>query len=136
MSVGVVDWLQPGSRCGLKVLYDFINDRLETHHKDLNDPNKDSVSELSPYYHFGQLAPARAALEIQKLKTKYKESVERHLEQLIVRRELADNFCFYNKYYDQVRGGPQWAQDTLEVHEVDEREYLYSLDQFERYQTH
>jgi len=136
MTVGVIDWCQPGTRNGLDVLYEFIHHRLESHHKDRNDPNLDAISNLSPYYHFGQIAPARAALEIQKMTGKYKESVERHLEQLIVRRELADNFCFYNAHYDRVCGAPQWAQDTLKLHEDDEREYLYSLEELEGYQTH
>ena len=136
MKVGIIKWCQPGTLHGLNQLYDFIHQRLKTHHKDRNDPNKDAISNLSPYYHFGQIAPARAALEIQKMERKHKESVERHLEQLIVRRELADNFCFYNEDYDKVCGATQWAQDTLKIHEIDEREYLYSLEQLERYQTH
>ncbi len=31
-----------------------------------NDPNADAVSGLSAYFHFGQLAPQRAALEAGK----------------------------------------------------------------------
>eukprot|EP01083_Nonionella_stella_P305475 1065785_1 len=30
----------------------------------------------------------------------------------------------------------KWAQDTLEVHEMDEREYVYDLNELETYQTH
>ena len=38
-----------------------------------NDPNNaEAVSHLSPYLHFGQLAPQRAALEAAKLRSKYK----------------------------------------------------------------
>ena len=38
------------------------------------------------------------------------------MEELIVRRELADNFCFYNFQYDSFAGFPSWAQKTLDEH--------------------
>ena len=58
------------------------------------------------------------------------------VEEAVVRRELADNFCFYNPKYDSVGGASAWAQETLRVHEGDKREYLYSPEQFERAKTH
>ena len=58
------------------------------------------------------------------------------LEELIIRRELSDNFCFYNPHYDSFNGFPQWAQKTLNEHRKDRRPYLYSLEQFEGAQTH
>ena len=58
------------------------------------------------------------------------------MEELIVRRELADNFCFYNPQYDSFAGFPTWAQKTLDEHRRDPREYLYTLAQFEQAQTH
>lgn len=46
-----------------------------------NDPGvPGALSGLSPYFHFGQLAPQRAALEAAKHKAKHKESVEGFLE--------------------------------------------------------
>ena len=136
MEVGIIGWCTPGPRHGLNALNSFIVDRLAVFGKNRNNPTKVALSNLSPYYHFGQLAPARAALEVQKMAGKYKESVEGYLEELIVRRELSDNFCFYNEHYDQICGASQWAQDSLDLHEDDEREYLYSLQELEAYQTH
>ena len=38
-----------------------------------NDPNNaEAVSHMSPYLHYGQIAPQRAALEAAKLRSKYK----------------------------------------------------------------
>lgn len=31
-------------------------------------------------------------------------TVSSYIEELVVRRELTDNFCFYNKKYDSVEG--------------------------------
>ena len=65
-----------------------------------------------------------------------KASVDAFVEEALVRRELADNFCFYNSKYDETEGAPSWAQETLAVHAKDEREFLYSEDQLEKAQTH
>ena len=58
------------------------------------------------------------------------------LEELIVRRELADNFTFYNTQYASFDGFPAWAKQSLNEHRKDKREYLYSLKQFEQAETH
>ena len=65
-----------------------------------------------------------------------KSSVDVFVEETLVRRELADNFCFYNSEYDQIEGAPSWAQETLAVHAKDKREFLYSEEQLEKSQTH
>ncbi len=71
---------------------------------------------MSPYLHFGQLSAQRVALEASKLKKKHSSAVESFLEELIVRRELADNYCHFNPAYDTLDGlYPQfdnnsWAQ--------------------------
>jgi deoxyribodipyrimidine photo-lyase len=58
------------------------------------------------------------------------------LEELIVRKELADNFCQYNPQYDSFEGFPVWAQETLAKHEKDPREYIYSIEELESGRTH
>lgn len=52
--------------------------------------------------------------------------MESFLEELIVRRELSDNYCHYEANYDNLRGAAQWAQDTLAAHAGDKRDYLYT----------
>jgi hypothetical protein len=42
-------------------------------------------------------------------------AASKFIEELIVRRELARNFAWYNaECYDSFMGVPQWARDTLE----------------------
>ena len=100
-----------------------------------NDPTREGQSDLSPYLHFGQIAAQRVALEVEGAPagTKAKEAF---LEELIVRRELSDNFCYYHPQYDSVACFPQWARKTLDEHHDDPREYLYTPAQFEQAQTH
>lgn len=64
------------------------------------------------------------------------EARKAFLEELIVRRELADNYCFYNDGYDTPKGFPTWARKTLEEHRRDPRPYLYSPKTLEQAETH
>ena len=41
---------------------------------------------------------------VRQYRSRYKESVEAFIEEAVVRRELADNFCYYNKNYDSIEG--------------------------------
>ena len=134
-SVPEVDWLVPGEKAAAATLDDFLTRKLSAYASRRNDPTEDGVSNFSPYLHFGQISAQRVALEVQKKKVS-KESKDGFLEELIVRRELSDNFCFYNQDYDRFAGFPEWAQKTLNEHRGDQREYLYSLEQFEAGKTH
>ncbi len=125
-----------GEKAAHKHMAAFIKARLDMYHEDRNDPTKNGVSGLSPYLHFGQLSAQRVAYEVNKTLDNNKEAREAFLEELIVRRELADNYCFYNKKYDKVEGAHAWAQKTIAEHKEDVREYLYTKNQLETAKTH
>jgi deoxyribodipyrimidine photo-lyase len=55
---------------------------------------------------------------------------------MIIRRELSDNFCYFNKNYDSFEGFHPWAQESLNLHRKDKRDYIYTLDEFEHARTH
>ncbi len=124
-----------GEQAARRVLKHFITDRLAGYDTNRNDPTLDGQSNLSAYLHFGQLSAARVALEVKKSDAPHKDK-ETFLEELIVRRELAENFCFYNKNYDSFDGFPAWAQKTLNEHRKDKREFTYTLKEFEAATTH
>ncbi len=126
---------EPGTKAGLSLMRSFIKKKLSGYDAQRNDPNLDGTSGLSVYLHFGQISAQRVALEVRgsDCSRKAKQSF---LEELIVRRELSDNFCFYNKNYDNFEGFPDWAKKTLNQHRRDGRQYVYSLKQFENAGTH
>ena len=130
-----VDWIEPGESAALKMLRHFLQNKLDNYNDIRNDPTKDGQSNLSPYLHFGQISAQRIALEVDKYKAN-PESKKSFLEELIVRRELSDNFCYYNKNYDFFDGFPQWAKTSLREHRKDEREFVYHLKDFEKAKTH
>ncbi|KAM9316567.1 deoxyribodipyrimidine photo-lyase-like [Gastrophryne carolinensis] len=135
-TVEEVEWAKPGTKAGMETLQSFISQRLKGFNSDRNNPNQQALSNLSPWFHFGQLSVQRAILEVQKYRSKYKESVDSFVEEAVVRRELADNFCYYNKNYDKVEGAYDWAKTTLKLHEKDKRSHIYSLEQLENGKTH
>ncbi|MEX0981382.1 MAG: deoxyribodipyrimidine photo-lyase [Bacteroidales bacterium] len=132
--VAPVDWILPGEKEALKVLNAFIKERLPGYKEHRNDPNKEMVSDLSPYLHFGQISSQRIASEVLKRHGRDKNS-EAFLEELIVRKELSDNFCHYNPDYDKVNGFHDWAKKTHKEHASDEREYNYTTAEFEEGRT-
>lgn len=135
-SVGEVDWLKPGYLGALEMLDSFINQRLKLFGTKRNDPTVNALSNMSPFFHFGHIAVQRAILEVQKHKSKAKESVEAFCEEAIVRRELSDNFCYYNPNYDNLDGITDWAKTTLDLHKKDKRPFLYNRQQLEESKTH
>jgi deoxyribodipyrimidine photo-lyase len=127
--------MTPGEGAAMTMLERFLMTRLANYAQDKNDPALNATSALSPYLHFGHLSAQRAALEILKNFPRSPGN-DAFLEELIVRRELADNFCYYNPQYDSLNGIKAWARKSLNEHRNDRREYLYTEDQFESAGTH
>ena len=116
----------------MKQLGHFLEHKLVGYERDRNDPNIDGQSGLSPYLHFGQISAQRVALEV----LKGMKDAGAFLEELIVRKELSDNYCYYNQHYDDMQGFPAWAIKSLAEHEKDRREYLYTQQELEKARTH
>ena len=134
-AVKEVDWLKPGEVNAQITLKAFLENRFDRYAEDRNDPNKNALSNLSPYLHFGQISAQRVALTVEQFYQK-SPSASAFLEELIVRRELSDNYCYFNPKYDSFEGFPEWARKTLNEHRKDKREYIYSLEEFEQAKTH
>jgi deoxyribodipyrimidine photo-lyase len=130
-----VNWIKSGESVAIKSLKDFLKNKFDKYYESRNDPQKSGQSNLSPYLHFGQLSAQRIALETQRINGN-KDSEKSFLEELIVRRELADNFCYFNKNYDSFEGFHDWAKTSLNEHRKDEREFVYTLNEFELANTH
>ncbi len=128
-------FFKTGTKSAIEKLNSFIGFELDDYNELRNFPELDKQSGLSPYLHFGQISAQRIAIEVQKSIAR-NESKEAFLEELIVRKELADNFCYYNQNYDNFDGFPDWAKKTIDIHRNDKREYVYSTEAFENGETH
>ncbi len=134
-SVKPVEWIRPGESEAKKVLNQFITNKLKTYEHNHSNPAYENESNLSPYLHFGQISSQRIAIEIKKSDSGLINK-DAFLEQIIIRKELTDNFCFYNKNYDSSKGFPDWVKQNYKNHNLDERDYIYSLEEFEEAKTH
>jgi deoxyribodipyrimidine photo-lyase len=128
-----VHGLHGGTKEAERYLDDFIDQKLDHFAELRNDPSLDTLSNMSPYLHFGQISPLYVALRISREASPGKEA---YLEELIVRRELSMNYVFYNPQYDSFEGLPEWAKKTLSEHGNDGREYTYTLKDLEGEKTH
>ncbi|KAL7676255.1 hypothetical protein ACOME3_002511 [Neoechinorhynchus agilis] len=142
-SVEPVSVIEPGYEAAVKTLFDFIKapagSGLRAYDSFRNDPTRgDCLSNLSPYFHFGQISPQRCAFEVERKQKSpgFKKGVEAFIEEAVVRRELADNYCFYQNDYDNLKGAWKWAKETLSAHRQTKRSYTYKLNEFEQGKTH
>ena len=131
----------------------FVNEKLSYYDERRNYPEEDTTSNLSPYLHFGQISAHEIFNTIQEnegwhpgklseISKGQKEgwwsmskSAEAFLDQLIIWRELGFNMCRFNRAYDNYNSLPGWAKETFRIHKMDEREYIYSIEQFEKAET-
>lgn len=151
---GISTTAQPGEAAAQMRLADFIATTLPTYASERNNIANDRQSGLSPYLHFGQLASLRVALHVlQHTNTtpllfsqprmaqaagipSAADGMNALFEEMIVRKELSDNFCYYQPRYKSLDGTPAWARTTLQEHVGDPRSYTYTRDQWEAAATH
>ncbi len=114
----------------------FVSDKLPQYAARRSDPSASFESDMSPYLHFGQIAPLEVALTARDAGGAGDENVADFLEQLLVRRELSINYVRHNERYDAYGGLPRWARKTLADHAADRRETAYTHDELEARATH
>ncbi|KAG7171338.1 Deoxyribodipyrimidine photo-lyase-like 2, partial [Homarus americanus] len=115
-TVKPVEWATPGTHAGLDTLNQFCLKRLRKYATQRNNPNAKSLSNLSPWLHFGQISAQRCVLEVKRYRKQFKDAADDFIEEAVVRCELSDNYCFYQKNYDCVEGAYNWAITTLNDH--------------------
>ncbi len=136
------------------VLDTFIGRRLTRYSEDRSEPEKEGGSGLSPYLHFGHISAHEVVGRVledggwspQRLAPKANGSKEgwwglpapheSFLDELVTWRELGFNFCSKRDDYGRYESLPPWALKSLDKHRKDRRAFVYSLEQFERAQTH
>ncbi len=132
----VSDHVPGGRAAALARLDAFIRRGLDRYADASNDPALGATSGLSPYLHFGMISAREVALTVRAARPRADRNVAAFLEQLIVRRELAFNFCAREPRPNSLRALPDWARRTLAEHDGDEREFTYRRAEFEAARTH
>jgi deoxyribodipyrimidine photo-lyase len=152
--VSVVDSARGGEQAGRERLATFLEERLEGYADRRSHPQDDHTSRLSFHLHFGHISAheiVAAVLEREDWSfgdlgddAKGKREgwwglsadAEAFLEELITWREVGFNTCVHLDDYDAYESLPDWAIATLDEHADDPRPHVYSLEEFERAETH
>lgn len=119
----------------LRRLEVFVNERLHLYSEYRSDPGVKATSDLSPYLRFGQISPVQIIRRLLKEAPLEEENVRSFVDELLVWRELARNYAWYNPLYNRYEGLPSWAKNTLIEHVKDKRVRLYSLEELEGAKT-
>ena len=152
-SVGPTGW-RGGHGAARARLDAFLGDGLDRYGEERNDPDSGAASELSPWLHYGHISahevfdvvarregwsPARITPPHDGRRKGWwgmSASAEAFVDELITWRELGHVYCARNPDYDRYETLPEWVLETFEVHASDPREHVYSLEAFERADTH
>ncbi len=149
-------FLDGGEVAARKQANAFVKKRLDRYADDRNQPDDDPSSGLSPYLHFGHVSAHEVFLKVAASEewstgdlddvknTKGSRSgwwgmspaAESFLDELITWREIGYNACCHDKQYAEYDSLPDFAKTTLEEHAGDEREYIYSHEEFQNADTH
>ena len=137
--IGPAPQTRGGARAGFERWSAFLEHGLAGYHRLRNDaavaPPR-GVSRISPYLHHGHLSPFRIAREAA---AKRGDGAEKFLDELLIWRELAHNFCFHNEHLpgglESLERLPAWAQETLKKHAGDERQADYEWERLARGET-
>lgn len=130
---------QSGEVAAHGALEEFIQNRLQGYALARNDPSVRGMSDLSPYLHFGQLSSLTVVTRLYEVLAEHetlRTDIDALVEEMVVRKELSDNFCYYSPQHRTLAAAPAWARATLAKHVSDPREYVYTVHQFEQAQTH
>jgi len=113
----------------------FLDNGLAGYAEAGTEVTGDLSSHLSMYLHYGHISPVAIALAVNAADVP-NETREAFLEELIVRRELAHNFVWFEPDYDNFSALPNWARTTLDEHRDDDRDMVYTAAEMEAAATH
>jgi deoxyribodipyrimidine photo-lyase len=146
--------IRGGSKTAELTLRRFLDTRLDRYSDQRNRPEEEVTSGLSPYLHFGHISSHEVFLEIMRGERWSQEDVvppangrragwwgvgenaEAFLDQLMTWRELGFNVCHHRSDHDRWESLPDWAIATLSQHARDQREHVYTMDEFASADTH
>ena len=139
----------------LEIMNHFVEFKLARYEEDRNHPDRQGGSGLSPWLHFGKISSYEIVdkvLSKQPNGWDIEESVpnggknsgffrghsyvESFLDELITWREIGFQFAHHRRDYDHFDSLPDWAKKTMNKHDQDPREYVYSLEELAESKTH
>ncbi len=152
-SVPPVPHARGGRSTAVRMLQEFLSNRLYRYADDRNKVENPATSGLSPWFHFGHISTVEVVNQILQTSGWDPESIqmprkgsregwwnldraiESFLDQIITWRELGFNNAYHIPEHNKFESLPDWAKTTLLEHASDER-VQYTLEQIEKADTH
>jgi deoxyribodipyrimidine photo-lyase len=145
--------LKGGAVAAGAMLRSFLSKKLDGYSDKRSHPDADNPSGLSPYFHFGHISPHQVFAGIAKKEEWASDcfsaqkagqrgwygmgaDAEAFVDQFVTWRELGFNYTSQRDDYEDFESLPDWVKKTLGEHEIDEREFIYTLDEFAESKTH
>ncbi|HEX2778845.1 MAG TPA: deoxyribodipyrimidine photo-lyase [Gemmatimonadaceae bacterium] len=117
-----------GTRAARARLAHFVATGLQSYSTRRSDPTDgDGSSRLSPYLRHGHVSAAEVARAA--LQHAPPAEAEAFLDEMIVWRELSLNFCLHNRAHATLDALPGWVHRSMEEHEGDARDTIYTREQ-------
>ncbi len=131
--IGPVADSEGGSRAGYARWGAFRDFGLRAYARRRNDAlDRDGVSRMSAYLHFGHVSPfvlAREALATGG------PGADKFLDELLIWRELAHAWCHHTAEIEHLDALPGWARMTLDAHSGDPRPASFDAETLARGRT-
>ena len=142
-------------KAALGKLGSFVAHSLLEYDERRNHPDENKTSGLSSWLHYGKISE----YEIVKVVLDHQprgwslddltpnggkntgffngdKNIESFLDEVITWREVGFHFAHHVDNYDEFESLPDWAKKTMQEHNNDKREWVYSLEEFEFSKTH
>ena len=125
--------IQGGHDNAVNTFKNYIDNDIFNYDEKSNNPENIKNSCMSKYLHYGHISIFEIIYDLMKINFNFTNSF---VEQILIRRELAYNYTYHNKNYNNHKGLPNWAIESLISHQEDKREFVYDLHDFEFAKTH
>jgi len=116
---------EEGYISGMKKFKNYIKNNIENYDK-RNDPTiENAQSCMSIYINHGTISAQKMVHILQNISTtnsNIKKNIDEYIEEVWIRRELAENYCYYRNY-ESVKSAWDWALKLMSKEPKKEQDY-------------
>ena len=130
--------LQSGHKYAMRLFHNYVKKYLHLYNE-RNDPNvPQALSGLSVFINYGVISTQYIVLYLNNIKentdsSHLKTCIDSFIDEVWIRRELAENFCYYKKNYKSIDSAWNWSLKLIS--KEPEKKQMYSIKKLENAQT-
>lgn len=114
---------------GMKRFNHFVKNNLKNYNY-RNDPTKEVQSNMSIYINYGSVSVQKIICLLKQISdSNLKNNIDEYIEEIFIRRELAENLCFYKDYTSVNTIAWPWAVKLIKTEKS--KKQIFSLKEME-----